>query len=100
MSHFVARWLFTLYWLGGFCFVQAAKNATTTMVLGLIRVIDEQGRSPTYVYDAAAILFRDCGNERSAGPSVTAISPSNLRRGETKAFQITGQDLQVLSERG
>src|SRR5215212_10909121 len=60
----------------------------------LIRVIDEQGRVTEYVYDAAGnILQVITGQGGAQGPTVTAISPSNIRRGETRAFQITGTGL-------
>ena len=58
----------------------------------LVRVIDEQGRVTEYVYDAAGnilqVITRAAGSAQP--PAVTAFSPDAIRRGETRAFQITG----------
>jgi len=57
----------------------------------LIRVIDEQGRVTEYVYDAAGnILQVIAGQGGAQAPAIASISPSAIRRGETKAIQITG----------
>jgi YD repeat-containing protein len=60
----------------------------------LIRVIDEQGRVTEYVYDAAGnILQVIAGTGSAQAPTISSISPNAIRRGETKAIQITGTGL-------
>lgn len=60
----------------------------------LIRVIDEQGRVTEYVYDAAGNILQVIGGTGGAqAPTIASISPTNIRRGETKAVQITGTGL-------
>ncbi len=59
----------------------------------LVRVIDEQGRSTQYVYDAAGNLLSVVQGKAVPPPSVTSIAPDALRRGESKSFKITGSAL-------
>ncbi len=64
----------------------------------LIRMIDEQNRITDYVYDAAGNLT-DVRTDLSAqqAPTITAITPDNLRRGESKQVQVTGTNLLEVS---
>ena len=61
----------------------------------LVRVIDEQGRVTEYVYDAAGNILQVVvsGPGSAQPPVVTTYSPTSIRRGETKAVQITGTAL-------
>jgi YD repeat-containing protein len=61
----------------------------------LVRVIDEQGRVTEYVYDAAGNILQVIvsGPGSAQPPVVTTSNVSSIRRGETKAFQITGTGL-------
>ena len=59
----------------------------------LIRVIDEQGRVTEYVYDAAGNILQVITGATAQAPAVTSISPTSIRRGETKTIQITGTGL-------
>jgi YD repeat-containing protein len=61
----------------------------------LVRVIDEQGRVTEYVYDAAGNILQVIvsGAGSAQPPVVTASNVSSIRRGETKAVQITGTGL-------
>jgi YD repeat-containing protein len=60
-----------------------------------VRTIDEQGRVTEYVYDPAGNLLQV--NVSGAGsaqpPVVTGVSPSAIRRGETKSFVVSGTGL-------
>lgn len=58
----------------------------------LVRVIDEQGRVTEYVYDPAGNILevRVSGAGSAQPPSIATFSPTSIRRGETKAFAITG----------
>ncbi len=75
--------------------VDAAQERYDYDALGrLIRVIDEQGRVTEYVYDAAGNILQVISGQGGAQPpAITAISPDFIRRGETKAIQITGTGL-------
>src|SRR5688572_27432176 len=61
----------------------------------LVRVIDEQGRVTEYVYDAAGNILQVIvsGPGSAQPPVVTTSNVTSIRRGETKAFQITGTGL-------
>jgi YD repeat-containing protein len=61
----------------------------------LVRVIDEQGRVTEYVYDPAGNILevRVSGAGSAQPPAVTSYSPTAIRHGETKAFEITGTNL-------
>lgn len=61
----------------------------------LVRVIDEQGRVTEYVYDPAGNILRVVvsGPGSAQPPSITAISPDLIRRGETRSVIITGTGL-------
>jgi YD repeat-containing protein len=92
MASIAARLLVSVILLcGAFC-AHAAQERYDYDGLGrLIRVIDEQGRVTEYVYDPAGnILQVIAGQGGAQGPAATAISPNTIRRGETKAVQITG----------
>jgi YD repeat-containing protein len=56
----------------------------------LIRVVDENNKATDYVYDAAGNLLEVRNDGLVAAPTVTDITPTSLRRGETKAVTITG----------
>jgi len=59
----------------------------------LIRVIDEQGRVTEYAYDAAGNILQVITGATAQAPTVTSVSPTSIRRGETKTIQITGTGL-------
>jgi len=60
----------------------------------LIRVIDEQGRVTEYVYDPAGNLLQVLtGTGGAQAPSIASIAPARMRRGETRAIQISGTGL-------
>lgn len=59
----------------------------------LVRVIDEQGRVTEYVYDAAGNILQVITGAAAEAPTVSAITPSAIRRGEAKQIQITGSGL-------
>jgi YD repeat-containing protein len=61
----------------------------------LVRVIDEQGRVTEYVYDPAGNILevRVSGAGTAQPPAITSYSPSSIRHGETKSFEINGTNL-------
>lgn len=59
----------------------------------LIRAVDEQGRVTEYVYDPAGNLLQVITAGTAAPPTITAITPENLRRGESRQFIVTGSGL-------
>ncbi len=63
----------------------------------LIRSIDEQNRVTDYVYDAAGNILEVQTNVPAQAPAITAITPGNLRRGESKQVQVTGTNLLEVS---
>ena len=76
--------------------VQAGEERYDYDALGrLVRVIDEQGRVTEYVYDAAGNILQVIvsGAGSAQPPAVSASTPASIRRGETKAVQITGTGL-------
>lgn len=83
--------LFSLFSAQG----HAAQERYDYDALGrLIRVIDEQGRVTEYVYDAAGNFLQVISGAGGAQmPTIASISPNSIRRGETKAIQITGTGL-------
>ncbi|HET7159829.1 MAG TPA: RHS repeat domain-containing protein, partial [Burkholderiales bacterium] len=90
----VARWLISALLLCGVYFAHAAQERYDYDGLGrLIRVIDEQGRVTDYVYDAAGNILQVIAGAAAQAPVISAILPNTLRRGETRAFQITGTGL-------
>src|SRR5213593_1812944 len=100
--HRVHRWLtraLTVLWLTGAAVglvpaADAGQERYDYDALGrLIRVIDEQGRVTEYVYDAAGNLLQVITGGTAQAPTVTAITPTSIRRGETKQIQVTGSDL-------
>src|SRR5713101_7979611 len=100
--HRVHRWLtraLTVLWLTGAAIglvpaADAGQERYDYDALGrLIRVIDEQGRVTEYVYDAAGNLLQVIVGGTAPAPAIVAVTPSSLRRGETKAIQVTGTGL-------
>src|SRR5437870_10586029 len=100
--HRVHRWLartLTVLWLTGAAVglvpaADAGQERYDYDALGrLIRVIDEQGRVTEYVYDAAGNLLQVITGGTAQAPTVTAITPTSIRRGETKQFQFPGTDM-------
>lgn len=90
----VARFCLSIILLCGVYFAHAAQERYDYDGLGrLIRVIDEQGRVTEYVYDAAGNILQVIAGAAAQTPTITTISPNTLRRGETRAFQITGTGL-------
>lgn len=76
------------------CAASAAQERYDYDTLGrLIRVIDEQGRVTEYVYDAAGNLLQVNTGGTAQAPVVASVSPTSIRRGETKTIQITGAGL-------
>ena len=63
----------------------------------LIRFVDSNNQVTEYSYDAASNLTSVSRGGTASGyvPTLTAISPNFLRRGQTKAITLTGQRLQV-----
>jgi YD repeat-containing protein len=63
----------------------------------LIRYVDSNNRVTEYTYDAAGnILSVVAGGDASAYvPSLSAVTPNFIRRGEVKPITLTGQRLQV-----
>ena len=60
----------------------------------LIRTIDEQGRATDYQYDAAGNILRVVtGSGLAQPPAISSISPSTLRRGETRLITLSGSNL-------
>jgi YD repeat-containing protein len=61
----------------------------------LVRVIDEQGRVTEYAYDPAGNILevRVSGAGTAQPPAITGYSPSSIRHGETKSFEISGTNL-------
>ena len=59
----------------------------------LVRVIDEQGRVTEYVYDAAGNILQVITGGSAQAPAISSITPTSIRRGESKAVQITGTGL-------
>lgn len=79
------------YWLQA----QAGFERYDYDALGrLIRTIDEQGRATEYQYDAAGNILRVVtGSGQAQPPAISSISPSTLRRGETKLITVSGSNL-------
>jgi YD repeat-containing protein len=62
----------------------------------LVRFIDGNNQVTEYKYDAAGnILSVTRASAASLAPSISAVTPSVIRRGETKAITLTGQRLDV-----
>lgn len=63
----------------------------------LVRVIDGQNRVTEYVYDAAGNILgvKTGGSAADKAPKMSEITPTSIRRGETKAFTVTGQNLSL-----
>lgn len=61
----------------------------------LIRVIDEQGRTTEYVYDAAGNILQVVNTGAGGGqqPVISTVSASEIRRNRKKVVQITGTGL-------
>lgn len=59
----------------------------------LIRVIDEQNRVTEYVYDPAGNLLQVITNGTVTPPTLSSVSPDNLRRGESLQITLTGNGL-------
>ena len=59
----------------------------------LIRVIDEQGRVTSYVYDAAGNLLLVVRGDTGQTPGVLSIAPDTVRIGSTRRIQVTGTGL-------
>lgn len=59
----------------------------------MIRVIDEQNRVTEYVYDPAGNLLQVITNGTVSPPTLSAVSPDNLRRGESKQVTLSGTGL-------
>lgn len=59
----------------------------------LMRAVDEQGRLTEYVYDPAGNLLQVITAGTAAPPTVSAITPDSLRRGESRQFVVTGSGL-------
>lgn len=79
------------YWLQA----QAGFERYDYDALGrLIRTIDEQGRATEYQYDAAGNILRVVtGSGQAQPPAISSISPSTLRRGETRLITLSGSNL-------
>lgn len=62
----------------------------------LVRFIDSSNEVTDYTYDAAGnILSVTRGGSAGLAPALSSVTPSFIRRGETKALTITGQRLGV-----
>jgi YD repeat-containing protein len=62
----------------------------------LVRFVDSNNQVTDYRYDAAGnILSVTRASSASLAPSITAVAPSVIRRGEARAITLTGQRLDV-----
>lgn len=79
------------YWLQA----QAGYERYDYDALGrLIRAIDEQGRATDYQYDAAGNILRVVtGSGQAQPPAISSVSPSSIRRGETRLVTLSGANL-------
>ncbi len=59
----------------------------------LIRVIDEQGRVTSYVYDATGNLLLVVRGDTGQAPSVLSVTPDTIRVGSTRRIQVAGAGL-------
>jgi YD repeat-containing protein len=57
------------------------------------RSIDEQNRVTDYSYDPAGNIIGIQTNVPALAPTITSLTPDNLRRGESKVIQVVGQNL-------
>jgi len=82
--------LFSLFVAAG----NAAQERYDYDALGrLVRVIDEQGRVTEYVYDAAGNILQVITGATAQAPAVASISPTSIRRGESRPVTIAGSNL-------
>lgn len=67
----------------------------------LVQYVDSAGQVTEYTYDAAGNLISVAGAGAASGlvPVLSTVTPSIIRRGESKSLLITGQRLQVGSLR-
>lgn len=63
----------------------------------LVQYVDGAGQVTEYTYDAAGNLtsVTNAGSSSALMPVLSTVTPSLIRRGETKSLLITGQRLQV-----
>ncbi|HZR68837.1 MAG TPA: RHS repeat domain-containing protein [Burkholderiales bacterium] len=72
----------------------AAQETYDYDALGrLVRVIDEQGRVTQYVYDAAGNILQVITGGTAQAPTVAAITPASVTRGDSAQVVITGTGL-------
>jgi len=64
----------------------------------LVRVIDEQGGAAVYLYGPTGNLLQILREDTPAGaPTVAAVTPGVVRRGQTRVVQISGANLLTAS---
>lgn len=85
--------LLLLLTLGASISLLAAEQRYDYDPLGrLVRSV-EGGSATDYIYDAAGNLLEVTGGATVAAPSVSALSPTEVRRGQTATITVTGSAL-------